>query len=75
MELPRVLRATFDPEADAAYVYLQPPDALEPSVAETICVTADINLDFDAQGRLIGVEVLGSESLHPALLDELRGRT
>jgi uncharacterized protein YuzE len=30
----RILRITFDPDADAAYVYLQPPTALQPSVAQ-----------------------------------------
>jgi uncharacterized protein YuzE len=75
MESTRVLRATFDPEADAAYVYLQPPDAIEPSVANTVIVSADINLDFDDSGRLIGVEILRGSALHPALLDEIQGRS
>jgi len=74
MEQPRVLRATFDPGADAAYVYLRPADVIEPSVANTIPVNADIILDFDDHDRLIGVEILRGSALHPALLDEIQGR-
>ena len=74
MEPQRVLRATFDPAADAAYVYLLPADAVEPSVARTVAVDAAINLDFDDEDRLIGVEILSSAALHPALLDEIVGR-
>jgi uncharacterized protein YuzE len=74
MERPRVLRATFDPSADAAYIYLQPADAIQPSVAETVTVNADINLDFDDGGRLVGVEILRGSALHPDLLDEIQQR-
>ena len=48
------MRITYDPEADAAYVYLtqlvEEPD--------TRTVTNDVYLDFDEQGRLVGIEVL-----------------
>ena len=66
----RVLRLTYDPAADAAYIYLQPPTVIEPSVATTLPVNASINLDFDDQGRLVGVEVLGASNLRPELLQE-----
>ena len=55
-------------------MYLQPADVIEPSVAKTVPVNADINLDFDAQDRLIGVEILRGSALHPALLAEIQGR-
>lgn len=64
----------YDPEADAAYIYLQPVTAIQPSVAQTVPVSASINLDFDDAGRLVGVEVLGSANLHPALLAEAAER-
>jgi uncharacterized protein YuzE len=67
----RVLRAQFDSDADAAYVYLQPATVIQPSVARTLPVSPSINLDFDSDGRLVGVEVLGSDNLHPALLAEI----
>jgi len=62
---------TYDSDADAAYVYLQPPTVVEPSGATTLTVSADINLDFDSEGRLVGVEILGASNLHPELLAEI----
>ncbi len=67
----RVLRLTYDPDGDAAYVYLQPPTVVQPSVGRTEPFDATINLDFDDKGRLIGVEVLAARRLlRPELLDE-----
>ena len=44
---------TFDPEADAVYIHLG-----EGDVAETEEVAPNVMLDFDAEGRVVGVEVL-----------------
>ena len=44
---------TYDPEADAAYIYLA--DAV---VAESEEVAEGVVLDFDDGGRVIGIEVL-----------------
>ena len=69
-----VLRLSFSREANAAYIGVQPQDAIQPSVATTVPVDTDINLDFDDEGRLIGIEVLAAtRRLHPALLDEQSG--
>jgi uncharacterized protein YuzE len=65
-----VLTVRFDAAADAAYIRLQPDDVVQPSVAETLTVTTSINLDFDHEGRLVGVEVLSGRLLHPAVLAE-----
>ena len=62
---------TYDSDADAAYVYLRPSTVVEPSVATTVTANADINLDFDREGRLVGVEILGASNLHPELLAEI----
>jgi uncharacterized protein YuzE len=59
---------TYDSDVDAAYVYLQPPTVVEPSVATTLTVNADVNLDFDSEGRLVGVEILRASILDPELL-------
>ena len=48
------MRITYDAEADAAYVYLT--ELVEEP--ETRTITNDIYLDFDEQGRLVGIEVL-----------------
>lgn len=46
---------TYDPEADAAYVRLAPAGV---RVADTREVEPGIVLDLDAEGRLVGIEVL-----------------
>jgi uncharacterized protein YuzE len=58
------MRITYDPIADAAYIYLVriPPGG----VAETYPgdprdkLSYGINLDFDKAGRLLGIEVLNA---------------
>ena len=50
------MRITYDEEADAAYVYL----AGLVDKPETRQVNSDVYLDFDENGRLLGVEVLAA---------------
>jgi uncharacterized protein YuzE len=57
----------YDPEVNAAKIYLLPP-GIEPRTArmyacDPIAVDGMINLDFDEAGRLIGIEVLAARSL------------
>jgi len=52
---------TFDPEADALYVYIAPKGT---AVAETREVEPGVMMDFDAAGRLIGIEVLDVRRRH-----------
>ena len=62
------MRITYDVEGDAAYIYLTD-TVTEP---ETVRVDDDINLDFDAGGRLVGSEVLAaSERLDLSHLESL----
>lgn len=68
------MRITYDGEVNAAYIYLR--DVIEPGgVKMTYCcdrqkVDAEINLDFDTKGRLVGIEVLdASAKLPPELLN------
>ena len=57
---------TFDPQACAAYIYLK--GSMAPGEAvRTVVAAPDINLDFDAQGCLIGIELLDPKLLHPKL--------
>lgn len=62
------VRLTFDGEADAAYVALGP-DTGAGGVTRTVPVDLggelgiDVALDVDANGRLVGVEVLGASRL------------
>ena len=62
------MRVTYDESVDAAYLYLVP---IEPGdVKNTYGCPPDeiggmINLDFDSDGRLIGIEVLSASRLLP----------
>ncbi|WP_245985199.1 DUF2283 domain-containing protein [Streptomyces tateyamensis] len=63
---------TFDQTANAAYLSFADPETA-PKVAhmyacDPIAVRGMINLDFDEQGRLLGIEVLGATSKLPQRL-------
>ncbi|MGW7346783.1 DUF2283 domain-containing protein [Streptomyces sp. NPDC054854] len=68
------LRVTYDKTANAAYVYLTDPQVRIRSSRMYPCdpveVGGMINLDFDEQGRLIGIEVLAADSKLPEYLLE-----
>ncbi len=51
------MKIEIDKEADAAYIYAKR-EIEEGEVAKTIEVNESIILDFDASGKLIGIEVL-----------------
>jgi uncharacterized protein YuzE len=50
-----LIRTSYDPEADALFVWFAPEGTKS---AETEEVAPGILLDFDANGRAIGIEVL-----------------
>jgi uncharacterized protein YuzE len=49
-----MMRTSYDPEADAMFVWFGP----EGKSADTEEVAPGIMLDFDSDGRVIGIEVL-----------------
>jgi uncharacterized protein YuzE len=51
------MRVTYDPSADALYVYIS-----DSEVAETREVAPNINLDLDAAGEAVGIEILGASA-------------
>lgn len=55
------MRMTYDPAADAAYLYLTEREPAE--VARTEEVSAGVMLDFDQESRVVGVEILGVSKL------------
>ena len=64
------LVCTYDSDADAAYVYLEHP--IQPGAAEMV-TTFDtdqgmFNLDFNADGKILGLEILGARTHLPAAL-------
>ncbi|MEV5786372.1 DUF2283 domain-containing protein [Streptomyces sp. NPDC048448] len=68
------VRVTYDKTVNAAYVYFTDPQAHVHSAHLYPCDPVDvdgmINLDFDEQGRLIGIEVLAADSKLPTYLLE-----
>jgi uncharacterized protein YuzE len=50
-----MMRTSYDPEADAMFVWFGPEDVKSAGTQE---VAQGIMLDFDAGGRVIGIEIL-----------------
>ncbi|GAA2282271.1 hypothetical protein GCM10010402_44040 [Actinomadura luteofluorescens] len=69
------LKVTYDQQADAAYIYfVDPAQAGGPGTVaftypcDPIDVKGMINLDFDKEGRVLGIEILDASSKLPAYL-------
>jgi uncharacterized protein YuzE len=56
------LSIEYDQAADAAFI-----EVAQGTSAKTVVVTDDINVDFDADGRLLSIEVLAVKRVAPAL--------
>lgn len=52
------MRVTYDPVADALYLYLAEGVAERSGVARTEEVAAGVMLDYDREDQVIGVEIL-----------------
>jgi len=68
------IHVSYDSSVDAAYISLpdvpQAGSAVHMYACDPIGVDGMINLDFDREGRLIGIEVLGARrKLLPELLE------
>jgi uncharacterized protein YuzE len=50
-----MMRTTYDPEADVFYAWFVPNSTM---VAETHEVAPGVNVDLDAGGNMVGIEVL-----------------
>jgi uncharacterized protein YuzE len=66
------MRISYDPEIDAAYVYLVD-DIGRAAVAQTYScdpaqVKVEINLDFDDEGRFLGIEIQDASRILPTAL-------
>ncbi|HLD41627.1 MAG TPA: DUF2283 domain-containing protein [archaeon] len=58
------MKATYDKEADAAYIYLK--DRIEKGeIKSTISMNENIILDFDSEKKLIGIEILSASKVIP----------
>jgi len=73
------VRVTYDSDSDAAYIYLT--EVATRGVVTTVPGLPDseafmVNLDFDTDGRLIGVEVMdASAKLPPEFLSRFGNRS
>jgi uncharacterized protein YuzE len=56
------MRVTYDPAADAMYLYLTE-RAEGPEAARTEEVAPGLMLDFDSDGRVVGIEMLSGSKL------------
>ena len=60
------MKLEFDPVADAAYFEISVAEA-----ATTKEIEPGIIADYDAQGRLVGIEVLSVSKRSPSFLDKV----
>lgn len=63
------MKFTHDPQADAAKIYLvdsiQPGGVEKSHVCDIELPNCSVVLDFDAEHKLIGIEILGASRLLP----------
>lgn len=69
------LRMTYDPDADAAFIYItdpiEPGSAVSNSVLNRLTPGASLIATFDSTDKLLGIELLGvSRLLHSEVLAE-----
>jgi len=57
------MKVTFDKEADAVYVYFK--DIAQGEVSKTISLNDSINIDLDADGKILGIEILNANANVP----------
>ena len=60
------MKIEYDKEVAALYISIQ-----ENDVARTQEVSDSVNLDFDGEGRLIGLEVLGASRRYSHLISSI----
>ena len=58
------MRMTYDKKADAAYIHVKASIAAG-EVAKTIALDENINLDFDRNEKLLGIEILSASKVLP----------
>ena len=58
------MKITLDKDADAAYIYFK--DISEGEVVKTISLNESVNIDLDAEGRTIGIEILEASKNLPS---------
>lgn len=73
----RVVRVTYDEESDAAYIYLVGEISAgrhgQTIPVDPLAVDGMINLDFNDENRLVGIEVLDASARLPRALIQPEG--
>lgn len=73
------MRVTYDPVADAAFIYLVPSIGFGEAVRSRLCdlglEETAVSLTLDEQGQELGIEILGVKNALPARGVELLKRT
>jgi uncharacterized protein YuzE len=54
------MKIEYDPERDLLYIWF---GAVGTKAAETVTVTPGVHADFDAQGKLVGLEVIDAREV------------
>jgi uncharacterized protein YuzE len=72
------MKISYDPEVDAAYIGVVDPIENGAAVKQVVVPTgqtkAEFILDFDSEGSLLGIEVLGARSgLRPETIAQAEG--
>jgi uncharacterized protein YuzE len=66
---------TYDDEADAAYIYLNGPIPRGGATrTREVVGNRDVYLDFDENGRLLGIEIIDWKHLPAAVVARIDGR-
>ena len=57
------MKIEYDKDADAAYIYFK--EIAVGEVVQTISLNESINIDLDAEGRTLGIEILDASKNLP----------
>ncbi len=65
-----MIKFTYDPEADAAYVKIS-----DATIAETKEIMDDVNFDLDKSGKCVGIEILSVKDRGAGVKDTVTAET
>lgn len=57
-----MMRIDYDKEANAAYIYLEEKIG-DGEVSKTITLKTNVNVDLDASGKWLGIEILNADKI------------
>ncbi|MBL7051420.1 DUF2283 domain-containing protein [Candidatus Woesearchaeota archaeon] len=58
------MKIEYDKDVDAAFIYFK--DIAEGEVNQTISLNDSVNIDLDAEGRTLGIEIIDASKNLPA---------